>query len=55
MTKLFNNYFYSVFSTDSITPVSEPPMSSSTSTLHDIEINESELVLTTHTLLSRKL
>ena len=39
--QLFKNYFYSVFSTDSITPVSEPPMSTSTGTLHDIEINES--------------
>ena len=42
--QLFNNYFYSVFSTDSITPVNKPPTSTSTSTLNDIEINESEVL-----------
>ena len=42
--QLFNNYLYSVFSTDSITPVSKPPMSISTGTLHDIEIKESEVL-----------
>ena len=42
--QLFNNYFYSVFYTDSYTPVSKPPMSTSTGTLHDIEINESEVL-----------
>ena len=41
---LANNYFYSVLSTDSITPVSEPPMSTSTSTLQDIEITEFEVL-----------
>ena len=39
--QLFNNYFYSVFSSDIITPVSE---SVSTSTLQDIEITESEVL-----------
>ena len=42
--QLFNNYFYSAFSTDTTTPINEPPMSTSTSTLHDIEINESEVL-----------
>ena len=42
--QLFNNYFYSVFSTDSDTPVSEPPISTSTGTLYDIETNESEVL-----------
>ena len=44
--QLFNNYFYSVFSAGSITPVSEPPMSTSTGILHDIEINESKVLTT---------
>ena len=43
--QLFNNYFYSVFSTDPITPVSKPPMSTSTGTLNDIEINKSEVLI----------
>ena len=42
--QLFNNYFYSVFSTDAITPINEPPISTSTSTLNNIEINESEVL-----------
>ena len=48
--QLFNNYFYSVFSTDSITPVSKPPMSTSTGTSHGIEINESEILTTLSSL-----
>ena len=48
--QLFNNYFYSVFSTDPITPVSKPPMSTSTGTLNDIEINESEVLTTLSSL-----
>ena len=40
----FYYYFYSVFSSDSITPASEPPMSTSTGTLNDIEINEAEVL-----------
>ena len=42
--QLFNNYFYSVFSSDITTPVSESALSTSTSMLQDIEITESEVL-----------
>ena len=42
--QLFNNYFYSVFSSDITIPVSESALSTSTSTLQDIEITESEVL-----------
>ena len=42
--QLFNNYFYSVFSSDTSTPVSESVLSTTTSTLQAIEFTESEIL-----------
>ena len=39
---VFNNYFYSIFSSDITTPVSESVLSTSTNTLQDIEITKSD-------------
>ena len=49
-TQLFNNYFYSIFSTDNDTPATVPPTYTSANTLHDIEVIDTE-VLTILTVL----
>ena len=49
-TQLFNDYFYSIFSTDNDTPATVPPTYTSANTLHDIEVIDTE-VLTILTVL----